>query len=311
MNNEITFFKFQRKFSTELRCLKYLFKQRWPNGFICPKCQHNRYSFHTSRKLFQCKNCEYQASITAGTIFHKTRTPLKKWFWMIFFISKNKTGYSILYLQNLLEIPCYKTAWVMVQKIREAMQSREVLYKLNGEIELDDAYFGPRNVSGKRGRGADKKTPAFIAVGLREVKKKEQSKSEIRPGFLKIKTAQNVQQETAKNFVLQNIEPKSLLKTDGYKSYKFTTNFDYNHQAIRIGNPKETLKYLPWVHIVIGNAKGLIKGVHHGVSAKYLDRFFIEFCYKFNRRFIEKRIFNNLINACCSTKTVTLAELRS
>ena len=81
-------FEFQRMFPTEKRCHNFLFKQRWPDGFSCPRCGHNRFSFVSTRKLYQCKNCGYQASVTAGTIFHKTRKPLKQWFWMIFLITK-------------------------------------------------------------------------------------------------------------------------------------------------------------------------------------------------------------------------------
>ena len=95
-------FKFQRKFSTERRCINFLFKQRWPNGFIYPRCKHIHYSFISTRKLYQCKNCKYQRSVTAGAIFHKTIKFLQKWFWMIFLITKNKRGLSILNMQKLL-----------------------------------------------------------------------------------------------------------------------------------------------------------------------------------------------------------------
>ncbi|KAA3660444.1 MAG: hypothetical protein DWQ10_06660 [Calditrichaeota bacterium] len=125
MQHYISFFQFQSKFSTELRCYKFLFEQRWPDGFICPRCKHKHYSFHSTRKLYQCKACKYQASITAGTIFHKSRTSLRKWFWMIYLLSLKKPSYPIRYLQKLLEIKYYKTAWKMAHKIRDAMQERE------------------------------------------------------------------------------------------------------------------------------------------------------------------------------------------
>ena len=74
---------FQNKFSTEEACQEHLFNMRWPNGYRCPRCDHNKAYFHQSRHLHQCKKCGYQASLTAGTIFHKTRTPLVKWFWTL------------------------------------------------------------------------------------------------------------------------------------------------------------------------------------------------------------------------------------
>ena len=83
-------FEFQRAFSTEQRCHKILFEQRWPDGFRCPKCQAQLYSYISTRKLYQCKNCSHQVSITAGTIFHKTRKLLVLWFIMIYRLLKVK-----------------------------------------------------------------------------------------------------------------------------------------------------------------------------------------------------------------------------
>ena len=305
MSKNITFFQFQRKFSTNLRCYKYLFCQRWPDEFICPRCHHNKYSYHSTRGLYQCKNCHYQASVTAGTIFHKTRTPLKIWFWMIFLISRNKTGSSLLYMMRLLEMKCYKTAWTMAHKIHKAMQENDQSTKLSGLIELDDAYFGERNVTGKVGRGAARKKPVLIAVGTRVIKGKR------KPSYLKMKVSSDMTKENVEEFVDNCISPGSTIKTDKFKSYAFLNNKGYEHEAIRIYNPKETLEYLPWVHIMIGNIKGILKGVHHGVSPKHLQRFLSEFCYKFNRRFNEKRMFDNLVLACINTKTITFTELRT
>ena len=282
MSNKIDFYQFQRKFSTDMRCYKYLLQQRWPDGFICPRCGHTEYSFHSIRKLFQCKSCKYQASATAGTIFHKTRTPLRKWFWVIFLVSRNKTGCSIYYLMRLLEFKCYKTSWTMIHKIHKAMNDREQQYKLAGLIEVDDSYFGQKNVSGKRGRGASGKTTVIVGVGTREVKGKT------KPSFVKMQVSNDIKKTSVEEFVEENIKPQSIIKTDKYKSYLFLKTKNYEHNPIRIYNPKETLEYLPWVHILIGNVKGLLKGVHHGVSAKHLQRFLSEFCYRFNRRFIEK-----------------------
>ena len=78
--------EFQRKFATEKACQRHLFRLRWPDGCQCPRCSYDKASFHSTRHLYQCKRCKYQVSLTAGTIFHKTRTPLRKWFWMIFLL---------------------------------------------------------------------------------------------------------------------------------------------------------------------------------------------------------------------------------
>ena len=297
--------EFQHKFSTEKRCHDFLFKQRWPEGYECPKCNHKHYSFIRKRKLYQCKSCKYQASITAGTIFHKTRKPLVIWFLMIYLITQCKTGQSINYFRSLLRIGCYKTAWTMAHKIHKAMQERDSNYKLGGIMEMDDAYFGERNVTGKRGRGAGNKSVVIIAVGTRVYKGK------IKPGFLKMEVSENMKKERVKDFIKGNITNGSHIKTDKFKSYKWLADDGFTHEAVRIYNPKETLEYLPWVHIMIGNIKGILKGVHHGVSPKHLQRFLSEFCYRFNRRFMVNSMFEHLISACLNTQVITFAELRT
>src|SRR5450756_476921 len=100
--------QFQRKFGTEKACQKQLFRLRWPEGFKCPRCGHAEAYFHSTRHLYQCKSCGYQASLKAGTVFHKTRTPLTKWFWLIWLMGRQKSGISMLSLQRRLEIKSYK-----------------------------------------------------------------------------------------------------------------------------------------------------------------------------------------------------------
>lgn len=305
MSKEIDLFQFQRQFSTERRCRDFLFKQRWPNGFVCPRCNHTKYSFISTRHHYQCKNCKYQASITAGTVFHKTRKSLKKWFWMIFLLTRNKTGQSIMHMQRLLNIGCYKTAWTMAHKIHKAMTDRDANYKLGGLMELDDSYFGEKTVTGKPGRGAGKKSAVLIAVNTHIYKGK------IKPFFVKMQVTKDLRKASVKEFVDCHIEPGSSIKTDKWASFKYLSSEGFDHDAQRIYNRKEAIRILPWVHIMIGNIKGIIKGVHHGVSPKHLHRYLSEYCYRFNRRFIEQTMFVNLIKACTLTKTITFAELRT
>jgi len=305
MSEPFEFFDFQRRFSTENRCIRYLFKQRWPNGFACPRCGHHYYSLHSTRNLYQCKKCKYQASVTSGTIFHGTRTPLRKWFWMIYLLTRNKTGCSISYLQQMLQINLYKTAWTMAHKIHHAMQQRESLYKIGSELEMDDSYFGERHVSGKRGRGAAKKVPVLVAVQTRRKKDKTT------PVYVKMKVIENMTKKPVEDFVRQSIRPASTIRTDGFKSYLWLEKSDYEFEPLPVIFPREASQKLPWVHIVLGNIKNSIKGVHHGVTRKYLKHYLTEFCYKFNRRYIEKSMFSNLLNTCAHTHTITFAELRA
>ncbi|MFO8033010.1 MAG: IS1595 family transposase [Desulfohalobiaceae bacterium] len=134
--------RFRKKFSTELDCINYLLQQKWPQGFVCPRCAHSRASvLSTRRQLYQCKGCRYQASVTANTIFHRTQKPLQDWFWAIFLVANLNGHYSALQLKKELGIS-YPTAWHWRHKIQKAIQDQHLCRALKGIIELDgDAWF--------------------------------------------------------------------------------------------------------------------------------------------------------------------------
>ena len=137
----ISFFAWQEKFSAEKACLDYLFEQRWPTGFQCPACGHHHAHFLPSRQLYQCSGCHKQHSVTAGTLFHATKLPLRKWFWAIYLTMSDKGGISALRLSKQLDIS-WSTAQRVLRKLRIAMGHRDNLYRLSGMTELDDAYVG-------------------------------------------------------------------------------------------------------------------------------------------------------------------------
>ena len=132
--------EFQRRFRTEVACRKHLFKLKWPDGFRCPICGHHEYFNLPKRQLFQCKSCGHQTSVTADTIMHRTRTPLRKWFWAIYLVANDKRGLSALQLSKKLKVS-YFVAWSMLQRIRRAMKERDSSYELKGVIEIDEAFF--------------------------------------------------------------------------------------------------------------------------------------------------------------------------
>ena len=302
MYQSIDFFQFQKKFATENRCRQFLLKQRWKNGFSCPKCGHDDAYLIKSRLVFQCKSCRHQVSATAGTIFHKTKTPLRKWFWMIYLLSQSKHSYSVLGLQKILKIKTYRNAWTMAHKIRKGLMDRDAHYQLSGVLEMDDSYFGARQVSGKRGRGAEGKSKVVVSVNINKFNK---------PVFASMSVVQKMDKENISQVAQNKIETGAKVKTDGWRAYNVLQEHDIEHIKYIIGNPKNASKLLPWVHTIIANCKGIIKGIHHGVSEKHLHYFLAEFCYRFNRRFWQDQLFDRMIYACLSTNTVTFAELRT
>jgi hypothetical protein len=160
-----TLIEFQDRFPDEESCWAFLRRERWPRGFVCPRCGGSGSHFIETRRLEQCRSCRYQASVTAGTVFHKTRKPLRIWFLAIFFLARHKKGISALQFQKDAGIGSYQTAWTLLHKLRSAL-GRRTGEVLSGLVEADAAYVGgPR--SGVRGRGAANKSIVAVAVERR------------------------------------------------------------------------------------------------------------------------------------------------
>jgi hypothetical protein len=121
MEFPITMIEFMHQFADDDACRAYLKKMRWPDGFVCPRCQGTSASYLVTRRLHQCRTCRHQVSVTAGTIFHATQTSLQKWFLAIFFVSRHKQGISALQLQRDLGLGSYQTAWTMLHKLRSGL----------------------------------------------------------------------------------------------------------------------------------------------------------------------------------------------
>lgn len=281
----ISLIQFQREFSTEEACADYLMSKRWKNGFSCPKCSHQEYYRIKSRKLYECRACRCQTSVTAGTLLHKTKQPLTVWFWAIYLVAHDKRGKSALSLSQVLDIH-YLTARNMLRKIRSAMKDRDSGYLLSGVVEMDDAYFGaPRK--GKDGRGTDK-AKAVIALSKDENN---------HPAFLRIEVINKVTIKEIERVARACIKPGSKIVSDGHSSYKPLADMGYTHDG-RAYYKEDKEEFLKMLHNIIGNAKAYIHGTYHGLGSKYLQSYFDEFCYRFNRRFNPNEIFDRLLNAC-------------
>ena len=293
----MTLIEFQAQFGTEEQCRQYLFEKRWPDGFVCPKCGHKEYFNVESRHLYQCKSCNHQASVTAGTIMDKTRTPLVKWFLVLYLASEDKRGVSAMMIKKAIGV-AYYTAWTMCQKIRHAMGERDKNYKMNGIVEMDEAFFGSPTEGGKRGRGTEK-AAVMVSVSLSEDGK---------PVYAKMEVVAAVNGETVKSFAEKTVAKGSEIRTDGLNVYATLANNGYTLTQ-KVYDPKSQPNHLHWTHIVISNAKALIDGTFHGLDAIHLQRYLNEFCYRFNRRWFVSGIFSRLVNASLSVGKITAHEL--
>jgi transposase-like protein len=290
-----------QRFRSDEACLEHLKQVRWgPNleRFTCPDCGHGRGWWLPRRRLVECCECHRQTSVTAGTVLHRIRTPLWKWFWAIYQLAQDKKGIAALELAKQIGV-CYSTAWLILHKLRRAMRDRTQRYTLQGLVEVDETYVGGQ-ATGPRGRGAEKKTPVAVAVEL-DI---EQKPKRIAMGVLA-----KVDGHSLKGFAQKTIAKGSQLRTDGWGSYRVVAKAGYDHEAITTGGGKQAVQTFPWLHTFIGNMKRMILGTYHSVSPKHLDAYLAEFTYRANRRWMESHLFDRLLVAAVTAKPVTCREL--
>jgi transposase-like protein len=293
---EMSLIGFQRHFRTEAACRKYLFNLRWPEGFVCPACGSKHYGQISRRNLFQCKACRRQSSLTAGTIMHRTRTPLRIWFWAIYLVANDKRGLSALQLSKKLEVSYY-VAWTMLHKIRRAMGERDDNYHLEGIIEADESFFGGGKGGKKRGRGS-KKTPVIIEV----------STHRDYVDFARMRVLDKVDSQNIKAVLERDVSPQQTIKTDGLPAYYSVKDLGHKHQR-KVAHGPQNKELLNWVHTVASNAKAFLLGTFHGIGKKHLQQYLNEFCYRFNRRQWEGQLFDRLVRACATSSGITYAQL--
>ena len=273
--------EFLNQFGTEESCRDYLAAQRWPDGFVCPKCGH-KHGCHLSNGLHQCTHCHRQTSVTAGTVLHHSHVSLSKWFLAFYFVSQDKRGLSAVQLSNQIGVT-YKTAWSMLRRIRFAMGQRDAAHLLSGAIEFDDAYFGGPTAGDKRGRGTEK-AKVFVALSLDE---------HGNPQYLKMGVTKNIKQASVRKFANSAVAAGSTIRSDGYRSYiPALEDYIHEHKAF---DPNSGM--LHWLHIVVSNAKAFILGTYHGLPKDHLQSYLDEFAFRFSRRAFGSQLTHRLILA--------------
>ncbi len=275
----------QERFATEEACLDYLEKERWKEGFTCPRCTHTEYWYTPGYRLYECKQCYLQTSPISNTIFHATKIPLVKWFWAIYFCTADKGGISDSRLSRHLDVS-WKTARFILTRLRQCMGDRDQQYLLSGLIELDEALVGGKKSGGKG--PADGK--ARVLVGCENRGK--------RAGYLKMQVVEKTNKDTVSDFSKKHLRVSQDVRTDGCPTLK-TLEGPHRLES-RVLPAKEVCRWLPWVHVAIANLKRFILGTYHGVSPQHLQEYLDEFCYRFNRRRFELQIPLRLINTCLS-----------
>lgn len=299
ITDDLTPAQFRAAFRTEQQCVNYIFRRKYPDGFRCPKCAHDKhYEIEHRGGVWECDGCGYQESAKAGTVFHRSKLPLVTWFRAIFELTISKGGISALELQHRLGIKHYRPAWEMLHKLRAAMGLRDENYELTAEVELDGAVFG------KRATGTE--TKVYIAVESKTTRIGEKPIA----GFAKARVVGSFNQDEIKFFATRAIAPLAEVKTDGgveVNGVERGTDLILNAQIIK-GDCEKRDKHLPWVHKLISNIKSSIVGTYHGVSGEYLQLYLDEYIYRFNRRRYRNQLQTRLITACVKTGPYTLPD---
>jgi transposase-like protein len=296
-----TLLELESRFATDEACCEYLRVLRWPQGFVCPRCGGSK-SWKMVRNLLLCSACRRQTSVTAGTVFQDTRLPLVLWFRAMWHVTNEKNGVSALSLQRALGLGSYKTAWLLLHKLRRAMV-RPDRDKLGGLVEVDEAYWGGKE-EGVVGRLTKDKALIFIAVEERI----EGRRTVV--GRCRLFKITDTSRTTLHQAIADAIEPGSTVRTDGLSSYLALKGYAHERQ---IQTQQPVGEYvLPRAHLVISLFKRWLMGTHQGsASPKYLDDYLNEFTFRFNRRKSKSRgkLFYRLVQQAVALTPTPCASI--
>jgi len=295
--------EFDNWFSDEAACRNYLFRVRWPDGFQCTYCGSKSSPWITARGYAHCRECNSEISVTAGTVFERTRTPLRTWFQTMWLVMSQKNGASALGLQRVLGLGSYQTAWTWLQKLRRAMV-RPGREQLCGMVEIDETYVGGAKRNGKRGRGCENKEIVVIAIEVFNPK-----------GFGRVRM-QRIPDASAGSlvpFIRNVVEPNSEIITDAWGGYNSLPEHSYLHSKTVLsdsGDPAHVA--MPGVHRIAALLKRWLLSTHQGaVSGKHLDYYLDEYTFRFNRRTSRSRgmLFYRLVQQAVTTEAVPYCKL--
>ena len=296
-----TMVEFEERFATEVACREYLRQLRWPEGFQCPKCKGTA-AWTTNRDLYHCGHCGFQASVTAGTIFHRSRKPLSLWFRAMWQITSQKYGANALGLQRVLGLGSYHTAWEWLHRIRRAMV-RPGRDRLSGVVDVDESYVGGER-SGQPGRGGNK-TLIMVAVEDKSQGRKKKM------GRIRLGRVQDASGKSLEGFIDASVEAGSTIRTDGWFGYSHVSTKGYRHEVIRktglVGDDP-----LPTCHRVASLFKRWLLGTYQGaVQPEHLDYYLDEFTFRFNRRASQSRgkLFFRLVQQAGATAPVPRQQI--
>jgi len=271
--------KLVSRFDNDEKCRMHLEQLRWPEGVRCVRCQSAKISRMYKRNQFACDSCGYQFSVTAGTIFHDSHLPLRKWFIAILLICESKKGMSALQLKRTLGV-AYKTAWYLCHRIREAVKDADSSL-LSGICEIDETFVGGKAKNmhkAERARKIHGRGGADKAMVLGAIE---------RGGKVRLDAAISRDRETLKAFIAAKLaDETSAIMTDDFPAYDGCGDANTRHETIN-HSAKEYVRgdvHTNTMENVWSLFKRSIIGSYHQISVKHLDRYLDELEFRFNNR---------------------------
>jgi transposase-like protein len=289
--------EFDDLYRDEDACFQALVNARWPDGFVCPRCQCERCWELKGGRLFECMDCAFQVSPTAGTLFHAAKLPLRKLFRLVYLLVCEKSGTNMCALARQVGVT-YNTAMLWARKIRHAMV-RPGRAKLSGTVEVDETTLGGP-AEGYQGRSLGP-NQALVLVLVEEAE----------PGVcgrVRLEFVESGGAEHLRPAVKDNVEPGSTVRTDGWPGYTGVETDGFKRDTRKLKDGPSATEELPLVHRVASLLKSFVQGVLHGRWTKpWLPQLLDEFTFRFNRRRSRYRplLFNRVLESGLTRRSPT------
>lgn len=250
---------YMEAYGTEEKCVDAIYQSKWQHGFICPRCEHNNGYRLSRQRTMKCSCCGRQTSITADTIFEDSRIPLPCWFLAIYLVANDKGGVSATRLGKQLGMQ-RKSAALLLRKLRSSMGDRDEKLTLAGYIELDEAFLGGKSHSRTEGKSPfDVKVQVLVMV--------------------------------------ESDPPGQVFRTDALDRHHGLRSLVHYVNMTKMTKTELNTK-MACLSLAISHLKCFIKGTYHHFCKLNIHSYLNEFCYRWNRRHLEKQIASHLITAC-------------
>ena len=290
----MTLMNLMERFGTERECRDVLAELRWPNGVACTRCGGMEYAYDSERYVYDCYSCSYQFSVLAGTIFHDTKLPLRKWFMATLLMVEAKKGMSANQMKRVLGVS-YKTAWYLCHRIRFAMAEVNA-EQLGGQIEVDETFVGGKVL----GKGHGYRGNKSIVVGVVQ-----------RKGAIRLQVASGTDRKTLHAIIHNHVRPDAPnIFTDEWAAYRGIGDADTIHETVN-HKAEEWVRgdaHTQTMESVWSLLKRSIVGSYHKVSVKHLDSYLDELEWRFNNR-ENPYLFRDTLLKLLSSESLRYSEL--